>query len=154
MQIDYDKSSPSKGDKRGSFSPSRESKRGSSRFNWQVADTIEYGLLKSNAKSNRDNPTEAEAAFWQMVQGNALGETCRRQYVLGGYIVDFFFRKSRLIVEIDGDYHLDPKQQQEDAIRQSWLEHQNYRVIRFSNEQILCDTDYVIRTVKQHLISG
>ena len=88
-----------------------------------------------------------------MVQGNALGETCRRQYVLGGYIVDFFFRKSRLIVEIDGDYHLDPKQQQEDAIRQSWLEHQNYRVIRFSNEQILCDADYVIRTVKQHLIN-
>lgn len=72
---------------------------------WQKADILEYGLLKQNAKDNRNNMTEAESAFWSLAKGSGLGEKCRRQYVIGDYIVDFFFRKSMLIVEIDGEYH-------------------------------------------------
>lgn len=120
-------------------------------YNWQVADIPEYGLLKSNARENRNKPTESESVFWECARGNAFGEKCRRQYIIGGYIVDFFFRKSKLIVEIDGKYHLEDEQIEEDTIRQEWLEHQGYRLIRFSNEQVLHDIDYVISTVKQHL---
>lgn len=110
-----------------------------------TADAFEYNLLKENAKANRHNMTEAESAFWSMVRGGALGERCIRQHVIGDYIVDFLFRKSKLIVEIDGGYHNDPDQQQDDAIRQDWLEHQGFKVIRFSNEQVLCDPEILFR---------
>ena len=96
--------------------------------------------------------TEAEAAFWQMAKGNGLGQKCRRQYIIGQYIVDFFFRQSMLIVELDGGYHFTEEQQQEDAIRQDWLEHMGYRIIRFTNEEVLFDTENVAMRVKENLI--
>ena len=118
---------------------------------WMVADTMEYELLKENAKANRNNMTEAESAFWLLAKGSGLGEKCRRQYIIGEYIVDFFFRKSMLIVELDGGYHFTEEQQKEDAIRQYWLEHMGYKVLRFTNEQILFDTDNVISNIKFNL---
>lgn len=120
--------------------------------NWQVADPLDYELLKANAKENRRNMTDAESVFWQMAKGSGLGEKCRRQYVIGDYIVDFFFRKSMLIVEIDGGYHTTEEQQQKDAERQEWLEYNDYKFLRFTNEQVLCDIDNVIMRIKQYLI--
>ena len=119
---------------------------------WMVADTMEYGLLKENAKANRNNMAEAESAFWSLAKGSGLGEKCKRQYIIGEYIVDFFFRKSMLIVELDGGYHFTEEQQKEDAIRQDWLEHMGYKVLRFTNEQILFDTDRTLAEIKKHLI--
>ena len=118
---------------------------------WMVADTMEYELLKENAKANRNNMTEAESAFWSFAKGSGLGEKCRRQYIIGEYIVDFFFRKSMLIVELDGGYHFTEEQQKEDAIRQSWLEHMGYNVLRFTNEEVLLDTDNMISKIKFNL---
>lgn len=117
-----------------------------------VADVFEYGLLKENAKTNRRNQTEAESAFWSLAKGSGLGEKCRRQYVIGQYIVDFFFRQSMLIVELDGGYHNDPEQIDRDKQRQEWLEDQGYTILRFTNEQILFDTDNSIIEIKKHLI--
>ena len=59
---------------------------------WQMADVQEYGLLKANAKENRNHLTEAESIFWEIAKGSGLGEKCRRQYIIGTYIVDFFFQ--------------------------------------------------------------
>ena len=97
--------------------------------------------------------TEAEYVFWQLAKGSSLGEKCRRQYIIGEYIVDFFFRKSMLIVEIDGGYHFTLEQQQKDAERQEWLEQKGYTVLRFSNEEVLGDSDSIIVRIKKHLIN-
>lgn len=120
---------------------------------WKTVNPIEYGLLKENLKTNRNNLTEAEAVFRNFAKGSGLGEKCRRQYIIGDYIVDFFFRKSMLIVELDGGYHFTEEQQKEDSIRQDWLEHQGYRIVRFTNEEVLFDTDKVLNKVKQLLKS-
>ena len=92
--------------------------------------------------------TEAESAFWSLAKGSGIGEKCRRQYIIGEYIVDFFFRKSMLIVELDGGYHFTEEQQKEDAIRQDWLEHKGYKVLRFTNEEVLFNTESVISKIK------
>ena len=118
---------------------------------WMTADPTEYELLKENAKSNRKNMTEAESVFWSLVKGSALGQRCLRQHIIGDYIVDFLFRKSKVIVEIDGGYHFTDEQQKEDALRTEWLEAQGYKVIRFTNERILCDTDNVIIELRNYL---
>ena len=118
---------------------------------WQVADAVEYEQLKENAKRNRNHLTEAESAFWSVAKGCGLGEKCRRQYIIGNYIADFFFRNSMLIVEIDGGYHYTEEQMNADAIRQQWLEQQGYHVMRFTNEDILFDINNVIIKIKNQL---
>ena len=118
---------------------------------WQTADTLEYELLKNNAKVNRSNMTEAESVFWKIAKGSGLGQKCRRQYIIGEYIADFFFRQSMTIVELDGGYHSTKEQQEKDRIRQNWLEQKGYKVLRFTNEQVLFDTDNTINIIKRNL---
>ncbi len=55
------------------------------------------------------------------------------------------------MVEIDGGYHFTAEQQQDDAQRSEWLERKGYKVIRFTNEQVLFDTDKVISVLKKSL---
>ncbi len=57
-----------------------------------------------------------------------------------------------LIVEIDGGYHFTEEQQKEDKTRQNWLEQKGYKVLRFTNEQVLYDIDNTINELKKHLI--
>lgn len=127
-------------------SPHGELQRG-----WTTADPTEYELLKESAQANRKNMTEAEGIFWSLVRRNMMGQRCLRQHVIGDYIVDFLFCKSKIIVEIDGGYHFTEKQQQDDAQRTKWLESQGYKVIRFTNEQVLCDIDNTIKILKESL---
>jgi very-short-patch-repair endonuclease len=115
---------------------------------WMTADPSEYTILKENAHNNRNNMTEAEQLFWSFVKGKALGERCLRQHVIGDYIVDFLFCQSKLVVEIDGGYHQTEKQQVIDDIRNEWLESKGYQVIRFTNEQVLFETNEVIHRLK------
>jgi len=118
---------------------------------WMTADPIEYALLKNNAKNNRESMTEAEKVFWTLVKGNAFGERCLRQHVIGDYIVDFLFRRSRLVVEIDGGYHSTREQQELDSLRTGWLEEMGFSVIRFTNEQVLFDTDNTMNKLRVQL---
>ena len=116
-----------------------------------MADLLEYPLLKNNAKANRQAMTEAESMFWSVAKSNGMGQKCRRQYIIGTYIVDFFFRSSMLVVEIDGGYHFTAQQQAEDSIRQNYLEKRGCKVLRFTNEEVLCDINNVIETIKKNL---
>ena len=135
------KSSLSREDLGGSYRGSR----------WMTADPMEYELLKDNARSNRKNMTEAESVFWSLVKGGLLGQRCLRQHIIGDYIVDFLFRKSKVVVEIDGGCHFTEEQQKDDVMRTDWLEHQGYKVVRFTNEKVLCDTDNMINELKRRL---
>ena len=130
---------------------SREDLGGSS--SWMTANPMDYSLLKDNARANRKNMTEAESAFWSMVKGNSFGQRCIRQHIIGDYIVDFLFRKSKLIVEIDGGYHFTEEQQHNDAVRTDWLEHMGYTILRFTNEQVLCDPENVKNKISTILSS-
>ena len=118
---------------------------------WKTADPLEYGLLKENARSNRRNMTEAESVFWSMVKGCSFGQRCLRQHIIGDFIVDFLFRKSKVIVEIDGGYHFTEEQQKNDAKRTEWLESQGYKVIHFTNEQVLFNINILIEELKVSL---
>ncbi len=129
----------------------RVSNQGGFRRGWMTADPIEYGLLKENAKTNRKNMTEAESVFWSLVKRGALGQRCLRQHIIGDYIVDFLFRKSKVIVEIDGGYHFTEEQEKEDTIRTEWLERQGYKVVRFTNDQILMETNKITEILKSSL---
>lgn len=116
-----------------------------------TADPCLYGLLKGFAKENRKKPTDAESALWVFLKGNGLGQPFKRQFVIGQFIVDFVCIPAKLIVEIDGGYHQLPQQQISDEDRKDWLESQGFTVIRFTNEEVIGDTENVIETIEQYL---
>lgn len=113
-----------------------------------LADPILYPLLKKHANYHRHHPTEAEDALWQILsEKSVLGYKFRRQHIIDQYIADFACLEKKLIIEVDGKYH-NLKGQQEDAIRTIVLEKYGYKVIRFTNEEVLCDTDATVQIIK------
>nr|WP_262491817.1 endonuclease domain-containing protein [Nonlabens dokdonensis] len=105
-----------------------------------------YGTLKERASQMRKNPTETEALIWERLRNKKLDVKFRRQHIIDKYIVDFASIEKRLIVEIDGDIHLNQKE--EDRVRQDYLESQGFKVIRFTNDDVLKNLDAVIKTIK------
>ena len=117
-------------------------------MNWRTASRDRYELLKAFARENRENMTEAEKIFWHCVKGQSLGHKFIRQHIIGDYIVDFLCRDAQLVVEIDGGYHSERTQEMDDRLRQQWLESIGYRVLRFTNAQVLFDIDNTLATVE------
>ena len=74
-----------------------------------------------------------------------------RQYIIGDYITDFACLEPKLVIEVDGGYHSEPRQVEDDAIRQEWLERQGFKVIRFTNEEVEFDIDNTINIIKSAL---
>ena len=110
----------------------------------EMADPMNYELLKDNAKRMRKEPTEAEAAFWNIVRSDALGVKFRRQHIVGNHIVDFICLEKKLVVEIDGGYHLTNEQQIEDNLRSMELKQYGFSILRLANEEVLSDTEAVV----------
>ena len=57
------------------------------------------------------------------------------------FIADFYIPSKNLIIELDGEYHDDAKQQEKDIWRTKILKSLGYRVIRFKNKQIIESND-------------
>ena len=113
----------------------------------QTADKAWYGLLKGFAEENRNNPTEAESVLWEALRGKGLSDKFRQQHIIADFIVDFFCYDKNLVIEVDGGYHNYPQQMKLDAERTKALEALGYIEIRFTNEEILCDTDRVLKVI-------
>jgi guanylate kinase len=120
-------------------------------YEYQTADPAQYHLLKEYAEYNRNHPTEAESLLWQYLRGNALGESFKRQHIIGDYIADFVCLSMKLIIELDGGYHHTTEQQMNDRQRTEWLESKGYRVIRFTNEELFGNINNVLETIKEEL---
>lgn len=97
-------------------------------------------------------PAEKTRSVWYHIRDNQLGAQFRRQHAVGSYIVDFFCAKAKLVIEVDGDSHADPKQAEYDAERTQWLnEQRNFQMIRFWNNDILGDVESVVTNLSQIL---
>ncbi len=120
-------------------------------YGYQTSKGGSYNLLKENAKRMRSFSTEAESALWEMLRRKNLGDKFRRQHIIDEFIVDFVCLTKNLIIEVDGAYHNDPDVAESDKLRTEILENSGYRVIRFTNEEVLVDTDNVLDKIKSAL---
>ncbi|MBS9767105.1 MAG: leucine--tRNA ligase [Flavobacteriaceae bacterium] len=108
-------------------------------------------LLIEKAKENRNNPTEAEAILWQQLKGKNSGIKFRQQHIIDDFIVDFVCLSKKLIIEIDGGYHSEEEQQEKDNERTKILEDLGYKVIRFTNEEVIGNLDEVLKNIEKEL---
>jgi very-short-patch-repair endonuclease len=91
--------------------------------------------LASLARELRKNMTLEERILWYQylrtypVQWN-------RQKVIGPYIVDFYCKRAKLIIELDGSQHYDPEHAAHDQERTAYLNSLGYTVLRFANTDV------------------
>jgi very-short-patch-repair endonuclease len=109
-------------------------------------------LLKLS-QSLRNNMTDAERRLWSKLRLEQLkGHTFYRQKVISNYIVDFFCPKARLIIEVDGSQHMTEKAVEADKIRDALMVKLGYRVLRFSDTDVLNNTEGVVEVICQMIV--
>ena len=105
------------------------------------------------AKLNRKNPTKAEKLLWKFLRNRQLnGFKFRRQHPLNVFIPDFVCLEKKLVIEVDGEYHLDEDQRKYDELRDNWLREFHYRMVRITNEEVLNDTERALDKIRRALL--
>jgi valyl-tRNA synthetase len=110
--------------------------------------------LKEHAKDMRKFSTEAESALWGMLRKKQLGDNFRRQHIVENFIVDFICLDKKLVIEVDGKYHNKPEIEQADILRDEILKDLGYTVLRFTNEEVIADTEFVLNKIQDSLCSS
>jgi len=88
-------------------------------------------------KELRLNLTPAEAFLWKLLKAKQLGgKRFVKQHSIAQYIVDFYCASEKLIVELDGEVHQNPKTQAYDERRTLVLQDLGYTVLRFENKMV------------------
>ncbi|MEO9533741.1 MAG: leucine--tRNA ligase [Crocinitomicaceae bacterium] len=106
--------------------------------------------LLERAKEMRAKPTKAEEILWKELKGKKLEFKFRRQHPIDNFIPDFVCLTKRLIIEVDGEIHLN--QQEDDQKRTEKLESLGYKVLRFENSEIINDLNSVVKSIQNHLV--
>ena len=108
--------------------------------------------LKPGRKELRNNPTLAEKHLWRYLKHSQLsGKKFRRQHSIGYYIVDFFCYESNLVIELDGQPHFEEENIGYDKNRTKYLESLGLSVIRFENQEVLYNTERVLKEIEKYL---
>ena len=110
--------------------------------------------LEGSTKSYKEEPKENTAEYYKhILEVNATyAERLLKTFLTGKidfefqkiiytdnkhfFIADFYIPSKNLIIELDGEYHDNAKQQNRDIWRTQLLHSLGYRVIRFKNKQI------------------
>nr|QDP22340.1 endonuclease domain-containing protein [Bradyrhizobium cosmicum] len=109
---------------------------------------VSTSIRRAAAKRLRANTTPHERVLWRALKELPIeGSHFRRQAPIGPYVVDFFCPAKSLIVELDGGHHNEDETAKRDGARQSWLENEGYRVIRFWNSEITADLTAVLERI-------
>lgn len=111
----------------------------------------DYSLQKEHAREMRSNPTEAEDILWQHLRNSQLGHKIRRQHPINEFIADFICLEAQLVIEVDGGYHQDAEQMEEDARRTRILNTIGYEVLRLSNEEVLYTPEQTCAKIKAEI---
>jgi very-short-patch-repair endonuclease len=107
------------------------------------------------ARELRLKMTPAEQKMWSLLRRKQLsGYRFRRQHPISHYIADFLCFQATLIIELDGEIHLNPEQKVHDEIRSAYLESLEFRVIRFKNQEVLETPELVISKIESILCSS
>ena len=102
------------------------------------------------ARHLRRSMTDAERELWHHLRNRAfMGHKFRRQHPVGPYFLDFACVEQRLAVELDGAGHM--MDQAYDRARDDWLRAHGWRVLRFTNDQLVFGVRLVLETIASAL---
>lgn len=98
----------------------------------------------------RKNPTASEELLWEHLRNRRLqGFKFRRQHPIGRFLADFCCPAQNLVIELDGGFHRE--RTLEDQHREIFLKNMGFKVIRFSNEEVLHSIETVLEVIGHSL---
>ena len=104
--------------------------------------------LIERARELRHNMTTQERRLWYcFLRNHSL--KFYRQRPIGGYIADFYCRKLKLVIEIDGQQHYNANSIEYDKVRNEYMNTLGLKVIRFNNHEIDCDFQNVCTKINR-----
>ena len=109
--------------------------------------------LIPNARNLRKNMTKEERHLWYDFLRDC-GVRFRRQEIIGNYIADFYCSSAKLVIELDGSQHYMPEIKEKDSERTHFLESLGFRVMRFSNLDVLQNFEGVCEAILTELEKG
>jgi very-short-patch-repair endonuclease len=104
------------------------------------------------ARRLRSNSTDAERKLWWHLRPlKRVGFHFRRQVPIDYMIVDFACFAARIVIEVDGGQHNLSAGLNSDRLRDDHLRRQNFKVLRFWNNDVLGNIDGVMEVIRQAL---
>jgi len=99
----------------------------------------------------RRSAPPAEAILWSYLKGRQLrGYKFRRQYSVGGYVVDFYCTRLRLAIEVDGPTHyVSDEVRHYDKDLQKLIESFRIQILRVTNSDIYHNINGVIEAISK-----
>jgi very-short-patch-repair endonuclease len=89
--------------------------------------------------------TDAERKLWFALRDRRFAAyKFRRQVAVGPYVADFLCYCARLVIEVDGGQHAESSN---DARRDRWFAANGFRVMRFWNNDVVCNLDGVLTAI-------
>ncbi len=102
------------------------------------------------ARENRKNPTKTEWLVWNMIlKWGKTWTKFMRQRMIGPYIVDFYSKELKLVVEIDWESH--NYKQEYDERRVKYLKYLWLEVLIYTDEQVLWSLEWVCEDINWHV---
>ncbi len=118
---------------------------------------IHIPLMESSIKSSSDSTdpkaTKAEQTLWEKVKNSQLGFKLKRHYKIGDFTAPFVNLDKGVIVDIDTDAFLSREEKDEHIVTQSKLKLGGFRIISFTESEVLADPDAVSQTIKEYVAS-
>ena len=106
------------------------------------------------ARRLRRDMAAAEIIRWRDLRGGRLdGLKFRRQVPIARFVVDFLCVEHRLIVELDGPGHDSIEQKSHDSARDAELRRRGYHILRFANELVIPDGDFVLGEIRRTVLA-
>jgi cyclase len=110
-----------------------------------------YPEIFAAARRLREKMTIAESMLWDQLKNRKLGVRFKPQHPVMHYVADFYFHAAKLVVEVDGPIHL--YQTEKDKERTHEIEGAGIKIIRFTNEQVVCKMDFVLQEIRNAIES-
>jgi very-short-patch-repair endonuclease len=102
------------------------------------------------ANNLRKNLTQAEFILWEQLKGKkVLDLRFRPQHPIDIFIADFYCHPLKLVIEIDGAIHNTIDQKEYDINRVAKLNEWGIKVIRFTNDDVINNTNFVLSEIER-----
>ncbi len=108
-------------------------------------------VIFERASMLRATMTVEECIVWDFLKHRPLGFKFRRQHPFNLYILDFYCHRAKLSIEIDGLSHDTLEQREYDSNRTHVIQSFGITEIRFRNEQVLNDYEFVKKAILDFL---
>jgi len=104
------------------------------------------------ARELRQRQTRAEGVLWQALRRKPWGIKFRRQHPVGPFILDFYCADAKLGIELDGGYHDEALQKENDTSRAAAiLQRRGLDIVLFSNDEVLADLPDVLEAIRREV---